>query len=177
MYPIVIHCLSSSYSWLSVKPPLTAFRRQKNLKDLLIRAKVPGDRRPQRLQNGMTKCGRPCTACPYIRPNKKVRIKENLYWTIHRKVYCQSFNVISFLECDKENCQQKYIGKTGRVFKFRLDEHRGYNNTKDESQPIGAHFNLPGHSLANMKATIIEQVLVNTELYTKKKRQFLHQKI
>ena len=150
------------------QPPLTAFRRQKNLKDLLIRAKVPGDRRPLRFQNGMTKCGRPCTACPYIRPNKKVRIKENLYWTINRKVDCQSFNVIYLLECDKESCQKKYIGETGRIFKFRLDEHRGYINTKDESQPIGAHFNLPGHSLANLKATIIE-VLVNIELYRKER--------
>ena len=82
------------------QPPLTAFRRQNNLKDLLIRAKVPGDRRPHRLQNGMTKCGRPCTACPYTRPNEKVRIKENLYWTINIKVDCQSFNVIYLLECD-----------------------------------------------------------------------------
>ena len=76
------------------------------------------------------------------------------------------------MECDKENCHKKYIGETGRIFKYRLDEHRGYINTKDESQPTGAHFNLPGHSLANLKATIIEQVLVNTELYRKERETF-----
>ena len=76
------------------------------------------------------------------------------------------------LECDKEKCQQKYIGETGRFFKNRLDEHRGYINSKDESQPSGAHFNLPGHSLANLKATIIEQVLKNEEDYRKEREHF-----
>ena len=60
------------------------------------------------------------------------------------------------LECNKTKCNQKSIG-----------EHRGYITTKDESQPTGLHFNLPGHSLANLKATIINQVIYNDEEYQK----------
>ena len=71
----------------------------------------------------------------------------------------------------------KYIVETGRVFKFRFDEHRGYISTKDESQANGAHFNLPGHSLANMKATIIEQVKVNDLLYRKEREHFYIRKL
>ena len=107
------------------QPPLTAFRRQKNLKDLLIRAKVPEKGRPEREQKGMTKCGKACPSYPYIKKGNKIRIKEDSYWFINRKVNCQSYNVVYMLECDKNNCQQKYIGETGRFFKKRLDEHRG----------------------------------------------------
>ena len=64
---------------------------------------------------------------------------------------------------------EKYIGETGRIFKYRLDEHRGFINTKDQSQPIGVHFNLQGHSLVNLKVTIIEHVVVNTKLYKKER--------
>ena len=90
--------------------------------------------------------------------HKQIRLSENSYWHINRRVNCKSFNVVYLIECDKNNCRERYIGETGRIFKFRLDEHRGYINKKDESQATGAHFNLPGHSLANMKATIFEQV-------------------
>ena len=136
--------------------PLTAFRRQNNLRDFLLRAKVPAIKSlyPQRQQRGISKCEKNCTACPYVMSGTKVRIKENLYWEINRKVNCQSFNVIYLIECDKETCKLKYIGQTGRIFKFRLYEHR----MEDEGEATGAHFNLPGHSLANLKATVLEQV-------------------
>ena len=71
------------------------------------------------------------------------------------------------IECRKDRCNEKYIGETGRIFKFRLDEHRMYINTKDETQPTGAHFNLPYHSLVNLKASVIEQVTINEEDYRK----------
>ena len=50
------------------QPPLTAFKRQTNLRDLLIKSKVPPPPKkyPERHIKGMVKCGRPCTACAYI---------------------------------------------------------------------------------------------------------------
>jgi hypothetical protein len=156
------------------QPPLTAFKKQKNLRDLLIRAKVPEPPRsyPQRQMRGMSKSCMACTACPYIKHRSKVKIKEHLDWNINKNVSCNSFNVIYMLECDKDNCKQKYIGETGRIFKFRLDEHRGYINNKNESQATGAHFNLPGHSLANLKLIILEQVNINDQDYRKEREHF-----
>ena len=156
------------------EPPLTAFRRQKNLRDILIRAKVPPAPRAhlQRERRGMSKCSMNCTACPYVKPGKEIKLSPNRYWMINRNVNCQSFNVIYLIECNKDNCRQRYIGETGRVFKFRLDEHRGYINNKVESQATGRHFNLPGHSLANLEATVIEQVQIHTEAYRKEREHF-----
>ena len=77
---------------------------------------------------------------------------------------CQSLKVIYKIECSKDNCKEKYIGETGQIFKYWLDEHRGYVNIKDETQATGAHFNQPGHTLANLQATILE--LVNKKLWS-----------
>ena len=54
------------------QPPLTAFKRPKNLKDLIIRAKVsPKVRdRPERKKKGMKRCNKMCPACPFINESK-----------------------------------------------------------------------------------------------------------
>ena len=56
------------------EPPLTAFRRQDNLRKLLIKAKVPEPQRlhPKRHMNEMHKCAKACTACPHILETKKI---------------------------------------------------------------------------------------------------------
>ena len=60
------------------------------------------------------------------------------------------------IECSIENCKQRYIGETKRMLKPRMADHRGYVSNGDTSTATGAHFNSPGHSLANMKVTEIE---------------------
>ena len=120
----------------------------------------------------MFKCEKNCTACPYITTGNKVRIKEDSYWNINKNVNCQNYNVIYMIECSKEKCTEICVGETGQIFKYRLDEHRGYINTKDESQATGAHFNQPGHSLANLQATILELVNKHDEQYTKEREHF-----
>ena len=43
------------------------------------------------------------------------------------------------------------------MLKFRLDDHRGYGNNHVDTA-TGSHFNQPGHSLADMSVTVLEQV-------------------
>ena len=79
------------------------------------------------------------------------------------------------LECNIEKCRQRYIGESKRAIKHRLAEHRGYivNNRVDKA--TGAHFNSPGHFLANMRCTILEQVKFNDTLYRKEREKyFIH---
>ena len=52
------------------EPPMVAFRRAKNLKDILIKARVPPSKpaREKRVVKGMTPCNKPnCETCPYIK--------------------------------------------------------------------------------------------------------------
>ena len=107
------------------KPPMVAFRRPKNLKDHLIRAKLPPlpQVRQRRILNGMTACNRAvCETCPYVQkintfkgPFSKKQV------VLNSPMNCLSKNVIYCIQCKK--CQQIYIGQTCRPLKERFSEH------------------------------------------------------
>ena len=81
-------------------------------------------------------------------------------------------NGVYMITCEKENCHHKYIGETGRILKPRIADHRGYILNQVQSRATGVHFNLRGHSLANMKFTVIEQVKYNNEAYWKERETY-----
>ena len=86
-------------------------------------------------------------------------------------------NVVYLIECTKENCKNNiYIGETSRTLRSRLAEHRGYVTSQVTDQATGAHFNLPGHTVANMKATVIEQVKKQSDVYRKERESFFIRK-
>ena len=120
----------------------------------------------------MAKCGKDCTACPYIKEGKHIKINQRNTWKLNRRFNCDSFNVVYMLECNKDNCKQRYIGETKRSIKYRLANHRGYIVNNHIDKATGAHFNLPGHSLSDFKCTIIEQVKVNDETYRKERERY-----
>ena len=74
--------------------------------------------------------------------------------------------------CKKDNCKEVYIGETKRQLKFRLSEHCGYIHTIHTNTATGRHFNLPGHSLADLSVIIIEQVKKKNTLYRKEREQY-----
>ena len=74
------------------------------------------------------------------------------------------------IQCQK--CGEKYIGQTGRIIKFRIADHRSYISNQVIARATGAHFNLPGHSLADMRYTIIEQVRYNNEAYRRERETY-----
>ena len=69
----------------------------------------------------------------------------------------------------------RYIGETKRIFKFRMAEHIGYVQNKDDT-PSGKHFNEIGHSLADMKMVILEKVKKNDELYREEREHYFIRK-
>ena len=156
------------------KPPLTAYRRQRNLKDFAIRAKVyprNGHHEKRKLE-GMKKCNKPCQACPFIQEGKFIK-SETFTWKIRKSVNCESKNVIYTIECNLDKCKQRYIGETERFLKKRISEHVGYVKNKITKKSTGNHFNLPGHSLSNMKVTVIEKVK-KVDLNYRKEREHHH---
>ena len=80
--------------------------------------------------------------------------------------------MIYLIQCDKQNCNTKYIGETKRNIRYRLAEHRGYVINNQTDKTTGAHFNLPGHSVANLKMTVIEQVKKQTDAYRQEREKF-----
>ena len=74
------------------EPPLIAYKRQRNIGDSIIRAKVsPYIHHQSRVLRGMKKCTKICHACPYIQERKSV--KHGSYtWSINDQVNCESKN-------------------------------------------------------------------------------------
>ena len=75
------------------RPPITAYRRQPNIRNLLIRAKLPTNTNEKRIIKGMKKCGKGCPACPSIREGKSLT-NNKTKWNINKPLDCNSFNVI-----------------------------------------------------------------------------------
>ena len=85
-----------------------------------------------------------CIICPFINEVKSVR-GDKFIWKIQGNLNCQTDNVVYMIKCKKDNCQMQYIGETERKAKKRINEHVGYVRNMNIKQPVGYHFNLPGH--------------------------------
>ena len=115
------------------KQSVVAYRRGKNLKDLLVRAKVSAKRKSNRILNGLFKCGRgffkQCVTCSEI-PRNGIKThkcnKTSEVFHINNNVNCIFENVIYRITCQKPQCKSfVYIGQTKRRFCDRISEHRG----------------------------------------------------
>ena len=118
----------------------------------------------------MNRCGKNCTACPYISTVKEVKVNHNETWHINKPFNCETYNCIYMLECKR--CGNRYIGETGRMMKARLSDHRGYINNQVIAVTTGDHFNLPGHSLADLQLIILEQAKKEDETYKKEREKY-----
>ena len=55
-------------------PPLVAYKRPKNIRDKIIRSKIPttAQKRPKRVVPGMSRCNQ-CPICPFVKEGKYVK--------------------------------------------------------------------------------------------------------
>ena len=71
------------------EPPLVAYKRNKNIKDALIRAKIPkSNQRLRRKARGMKKCGK-CTTCCVIKEQRSIK-SEKIHLDNQQRVQLQS---------------------------------------------------------------------------------------
>ena len=112
------------------KPPMVAYRRPKNLREILVRAKVSTRRRTSRLKNGCKPCHRACKLCWFLDHSSTHKCKKTgKQWKINAPIDCQTKNVIYKITCKK--CDWfVYIGETERRLCDRIQQHRGYVTQK-----------------------------------------------
>ena len=156
-------------------PPMVAYRRPKNLRDKLIKAKVPPTppKREKRCPPGMKSCNENlCETCPFVMETKAFKGPfNNVNIKLNTNLNCSSSNVVYCLQCDKNNCRQIYVGQTQRKLKERFAEHKTSVRTKTKNT-VGEHFNGPGHSVANMKILALEKVFKPGEQMIEKRESF-----
>ena len=61
-------------------------------------------------------------------------------------------------------------------FRDRIYQHLGYVRNNIKTRATGAHFNLAGHGMKNMKFTILEQVRSNDLLYAREREKLFIRK-
>ena len=125
-------------------PVLNAFMRPTNLKDILVRARLPRER-DDPIPN-TNKCLRPntCRYCPKLNTDGRILCSASgrNYMSRHN-VCCSSSNLIYCITCKR--CGLQYVGQTKRELKARFSEHFLKITNKDTKSEIALHFNSKHH--------------------------------
>ena len=107
----------------------------------------------------------------FFSTNEERRIKDTLT--------CKSKNLIYLIECKKcatRNLPCQYIGETKRHLHERFGEHR--RSVQNHQQlanptPVSEHFNLPGHSVNDIRLIPLELIHTNRDSVRKAREAHL----
>ena len=125
-------------------PILAAFRGPKNLKDILVRAKLKPEKTDPTPNSN--KCLRPntCRYCPKLNTDGRLLCSASGRTYMSRyNVCCSSSNLIYCITCKR--CDIQYVGQTKRELKERFSEHFLKITRNDPESEIARHFNSPNH--------------------------------
>ena len=163
------HCAS-----VYPKPPMIAYRRPKNLREHLIKSRVPVSRavRPRRQQRGFRRCNK-CNNCPFATVGRTAKAFKTNTVVQLPGVDCTVQNCIYLVSCLK--CSVQYVGKCSsgkhgdRQLKHRISEHRGTIVNEKVDKAVGEHFNSRGHQLSDFSYTVLEVVRNSDPEYLKER--------
>ena len=127
------------------------YRRNKNLRDFLVQAKLDSTQPKRRVgpddrPNPLNKCrSRSCTYCPHLdRSGTITSTTTGRTYQSKRHISCCSHNLIYCITCTI--CKKQYVGQTSKKLKERFINHFGNINNKRLADPIGRHFSSAGHT-------------------------------
>ena len=135
--------------------PLCAFRRDKNLRDQLVRAKVRDTVQP----SGTFACGKSrCNTCKFVCPSVKIKGPSGTH-TVLDTFTCTTRGVVYAIRC--RLCDLLYVGQTGQRLADRFAQHLR-SIRRDDGQPVSRHFNTPRHGGATVDLELCGLALVTT---------------
>lgn len=137
-------------------PPIVAFRRPRNLRDLLVRAMITT---PATSSNtGSAPCNnRRCKCCEEIVTCRSFTSKHTgRKYNIRAEITCKSKNLIYLISCRK--CGTQYVGETEQTLHARMNGHRSDIRTRKTEKPVAAHFCQPDHCLGDLEVRGIEKI-------------------
>ena len=102
--------------------PIVAYRRPKNLRDLLVSSQLkPPSFEPAR---GSSPCGsRRCLTCDHVQTGTTIRsTTTGICYHTRATATCKSNNIIYLIEC--RQCHKQYVGETWNPLHICLNGHR-----------------------------------------------------
>ena len=148
---------------------ITSFKRPKNIRDHLIRARIdfhPDNEEIQIRENMKTinDCNKPnCKYCKIISTSGKITSKgTGQTYSAKHNITCNSSNIIYCIEC--KQCQTQYVGQTKRKIKERIREHMYHIKKKIYNSDVAYHFNTATHCGTNdLKIHIVDFIYDHPE--------------
>jgi len=129
-------------------------RRNKNLRDILVHAKIDPSKPKTRVQanspiNPLNKCQtKKCNYCPLLDHSGTItsHITKRKYQA-KKHISCKSHNLIYCITCSV--CNKQYVGQTKNRLIDRFGPHFYNIKKKNLKDPIGRHFATKGHDGQN----------------------------
>jgi tripartite motif-containing protein 2/3 len=137
-------------SFLTEKKFMVAYRRPRNIKDLLVKT----DMKITRKELGCQPCGKPrCLTCRFMKKTKTFQSTiTNQSYNINGSFNCQSNYVIYLLTCSK--CNIQYVGQTSTSINSRMIAHR-FDIKHKLDKPVSKHFTT-SHEICDLTLTVID---------------------
>ncbi len=135
----------SSTSKILAETKITfGYRRPPNLKDLLVRARVPQVVKPKRLTlhcDFANRCNnKKCKFCLLLdKSGQIVSSYTQREYNCKRNVTCKSGNLIYCITCTK--CSKQCVGQTGDTLHKRFGAHAGSIGRQNLREDVSSHFN------------------------------------
>ena len=143
--------------------PIVAFRRNKNLKDLIGGTTIENDKvkRQKTTKGKSSSCDKDkrSKCCKQVVNTTKFKssITKRTY-NIREKMHCKDTWLVYLLTCMK--CLIQYTGKTEWPFNQRLNKHR-FDVNQEVGPAVDKHFALPGHNFERDARFILIEKLKN----------------
>ena len=155
------------------KPPLTSYRRDTNIRDMLIHSK---HRKMFEYEKAGTHvCDKRCAMCKHMEVGETFSdVSQNKYVT-NEHIDCKSTNVVYGIKCKKCN-QLVYVGETGVTVYERFQNHLTTIKGKSD-EPVPNHFSNHGHVLEDVRIVGIEKIKNNDILLRKARETFWIRKL
>ena len=169
--------------------PLFVLLRNRTIRDLLVKSKykpieedlwkITKHSATEKRQNIIipkntqvktpSSCKNPrCATCSHFLEGtsfKSTNTKQ--VFRIRHPFTCTSFKIIYLITCSI--CSKQYVGATMRTLKNRMNQHRSSIKRKQDRY-ISKHFNLPNHTVNNLRVQVIDTANNIEDL--QKKEQF-----
>ncbi|XP_063952133.1 uncharacterized protein LOC129255387 [Lytechinus pictus] len=131
-------------------PVLLAYRKDRSLRDHLVRSKLPPNQPAD--APGTSQCGRPrCNTCPYVMRGDVIQGPRRT-WRVKASFKCTTRNVVYAIRCSR--CSKLYIGETKRRLADRVTEHLRSIRLNTPGLPVATHFNQPGHFINDLQVCV-----------------------
>ena len=118
--------------------PIVAYRRPKNLRDLLVSAQLkPTEFAPA---HGSAACGGSrCLTCQHMEP---LFVVQQAILIKYAPLLLVKLEMLSECKC----CHLQYVGETKNPLHIRLNGHRNDIKHHNIEKPVAAHFCSPNHT-------------------------------